>query len=138
MACEHIPRSVIVNPILIPLALCFVGGMEVFVRVFDFDDHDVFGQERVEAAMENFVSEASFGGEAHDLAQSMDAGVGAAGGGDAKSFLREALPGGFDRALDGGLIGLELPAGVRGAVLGYGALEPANGHGASFEQEEQE
>ncbi len=69
--------------------------------------------------------------DADDLAERVDAGVGAAGGGDAERFLRELLPGGFERALHRRLVGLNLPTGVRAAVVGHGQLEPASGHGDS-------
>ena len=116
------------NVVAVAFADGVVGGAEVFASVFDCDDGDVVGEKRVEAAVEVFVGEAGFGSEADGLAEGVDAGVGAAGGGDAEGFLREALPGGFDSALDGWLIGLELPAGVRGAVVGYCQLEPAGTH----------
>ena len=54
--------------------------------------------------------------------------IGTAGSGYAEGFLRKALPGGFDRTLDRGLVGLELPTGVRGAVVSYNQLEPASTH----------
>ena len=86
------------------------------------------GSTRVQAAVQVVVREARFGGEADDLAERVDAGVGAAGGGDAERLLRELVPGGFDRALHRRLVGLNLPAGVGGAVVGHGQLEPARGH----------
>src|SRR5262245_7579675 len=95
---EYGRRARVVNPILVALADGVVRGVEVFASVFDCDDGDVFGQERVEAAVEVFISEARFRGEADDLTQCMDTGVGAAGGGDAQTLLREPLPGGLDRA----------------------------------------
>jgi len=82
----------------------------------------------VQTAVEVFIHEARIRFDADRLAEGMDTGVGATGRCDAKGFLRETLPGGFDRALDRGLVGLKLPAGVCGAVVGYGQLEPARGH----------
>ena len=46
----------------------------------------------------------------------------------AQRFLRQSLPGGFDRALDRWLIGLELPTGIGCAIVGDNQLEPARGH----------
>ena len=47
------------------------------------------GSTRVEAAVEVGVREARLGGDTDDLAQRVDAGVGAAGGGDAERLLRD-------------------------------------------------
>ena len=54
----------------------------------------------------------------------MDAGIGAAGCGDAQRLLRETLPSGLERALHRRPIGLNLPTGVCTAVVGDGQFEP--------------
>ena len=71
------------------------------------------GSSGIEAAVQVVVREARLGRKADDLPERVDAGVGAAGGGDADRFLRELLPGRFERALHRRLVGLNLPAGVR-------------------------
>ena len=129
VAREDRRRAGVVDVVSVALADGVVGGVEVFAGVFDRDDGDIFGQQRVEAAVEIVVRESRFRRDADDLAERVDAGVGAAGGGDAERLLREPLPGGFERALDGWLVGLKLPAGVCGAVVGYGQFEPADRHG---------
>ena len=69
------------------------------------------------------------GGEADDLAERVDAGIGAAGGRDADLFARDLVPGRFDDALHRRLARLNLPPGVGRAVVGHGQFEPASGHG---------
>ena len=56
-----------------------------------------FGSTALSAAVQIVVRQARFGGEADDLAERVDAGVGAAGGGHAQRFLRDPLPGRFER-----------------------------------------
>ena len=125
---EHRGRAAVVNLIAIALADGVVRGVKFLRGVLDGADRDVVRQQRVEAAVEVFVGEPGFGQQADDLAERVDAGIGAAGGRDVDFLLREPLPGGFDRALHRRLIGLDLPTGVGAAVVGHGEFEPASGH----------
>ena len=93
VAIEHRRRAAVVNLIAIALADRVVRGVKAVGRVFDRDDGDVVGQHRVEAAVQIVVRQPRLGRDADDLAERVDAGVGAAGGGDAHRLLRDLLPG---------------------------------------------
>lgn len=58
-----------------------------------------------------------------DLAQRVDAGIGATRGVQADFFFGHSREGGFDSLLNGVSIGLDLPAGEKGAVVGDGEFE---------------
>ena len=60
--------------------------------------------------------------EAGDLAEGVDAGVGASGALRERGFAGDAADGGLEFALDGALAGLDLPAAEIGAVVGEGEL----------------
>src|SRR3954463_10795017 len=120
VAVEHGGGAGVMGVLAGAVADSVVGCVEFFGGVIDSDDGYVVGQKRVEAAVEVVVGEARFRGETDHLAEGMDAGVGTAGGSETQRLLREALPSGFERALDGRLIRLDLPTGVGRAVVGDG------------------
>src|SRR4051812_8290540 len=128
VASEYRRRAAIEDVITIPFAHGVICRMKAVRSVFERADRDVIWQQRVEAALQVLVGEVSLCGQAHYLAQCVDAGVGATSCRHAERFLGEFLPSRFNGALHRWLIGLNLPAGVRAAVIRYGQLEPASGH----------
>ena len=114
--------------VAIALADGVVRGVEVLAGVFDRDDRDVVGQQRVQAAVQIVVREARFGGDADDLAERVDAGVGAAGGGDAERLLRELAARSLRTRPAPSAYRAESASRRTRCRRRHGQLEPARGH----------
>jgi len=101
------------------------AGVEVsgdFLASHDANGGGKFGVES-RNPVEGVHCEVVWSGEVGDLAEGVDAGVGAAGAVKADRFLGDVRHGGFDTLLDGVGIGLDLPAAEVGAVVGDGKLK---------------
>ena len=101
------------------------AGMEIrgdFLATDDADGGGKFGVERgnpVEGVHGEMVRSVEVG----DLALGMDSGISAAGTVKAEWLFGDDFEGVFDAFLDGVAIGLDLPTGVGGAVVGDGEFE---------------
>ena len=101
--------------------------MEVAVDFLAGDNPDVFGQEPFEGPQPALRRNRARRVEVADLAQRVDAGIGAARPGDAGLPLRETRHDGLQLALNAGCGGLYLPPGVARAAVRNGE---SDAHGA--------
>jgi hypothetical protein len=97
--------------------------VEGLADFFGGDDADGMRQHGIHAALKFGGGEIGMGFEMRDLAEGVDSGVGAAGAVDGDALLSDFLEGVFEGALDGGDLGLELPAVEVGAVVGDGEFD---------------
>jgi hypothetical protein len=100
-----------------------VAGVEVGWSGFDGEDADGGWEAAVEGAVEVGGGDGRGEGEAGDLGEGVDTGVGAAGALREDAFAGGAVDGVGECALDGGECGLDLPAAVGCAVVGEDELE---------------
>jgi hypothetical protein len=103
--------------------------VEGFWHDFGFKDPDGGRQGAIERALEVFCGDAGQENEAGDLAQGVDASIGAARALGQRRFTGNAAEGCLELALDGGVPGLNLPAVKIGAVVGEGELPGLRGGG---------
>ena len=112
---------------VVGVGLGFSGkaGVEIVGDFLAFKNANCGGEFRIERRnpVEGIHGEMIGGVEMRNLAESVDAGVGAAGAVKADGFLGNFREGVFDELLNGFSIGLNLPTGERGAVVGDGEFE---------------
>ena len=102
------------------------AGVEIRADFLCGGDADCGREQGIQGALEFGGGEGGLRFEMGDLAEGVDAGIGAACAVDEDFFLSD-LAGGFgDGALDGRLGGLDLPAVEGGAVVGDGEFEVAH------------
>lgn len=101
------------------------AGVKVVGHFFAFENTDggrEFGVERGNPV--EWVHREVVGGvEVGDLAEGVDAGVGASGAVETDRFFGDFPKGFFDEFLDGNAVGLNLPTGEGSAVIGDGEFE---------------
>ena len=105
------------DAVLVGLAAGAVAGVEFGRDGFDGEDADAGGEGAVEGAMEVGGGDGDGEGEGGDLAEGVDAGVGAAGALGEDGFAGDVVDGAGEGALDGGQAGLDLPAVEGGSVV---------------------
>ena len=111
--------------------VCFgaggVAGVEGVGDAVGGEDADAGGEGAVECAEQVGGRDVGGEGEAGNLAEGVDAGVGAAGALGEDVLVEDGAQGGGESSLDGREAGLDLPAVEAGAVVGQ--LELPVGHG---------
>ena len=95
-------------------------GVEVMRDLLHLQHPDAGGQETVERAQEVLRRDARAGLAVRHLAERVHARVGAPGAVEANLLAGDLLQGVHQRALDGGNVGLDLPAVELAAVVGEG------------------
>ena len=95
-----------------------MAGVEGDRHDFGGEDANAGRQGAVQRAVEVGGGDGGFEGEGGDLGEGVDAGVGAAGALREDALAHGAVDGVGKQALEGGQIGLDLPAMVGGAVIG--------------------
>ena len=97
-------------------------GVEAGRDGFGGEDADAGGKAAVEGAVQVGGGDGRGEGEGGDLAESVDAGVGAARALRKDALADGAVDGVGEHTLDGGQAGLNLPSAEGGAVVGEGEL----------------
>ena len=92
--------------------------MKIRGNLLDMLDHQIVRQNSVECDTPFFSTEFGNGGKARGLVQTVDPGIGSPGTVNFDNLAGETQQGIFKSALDGGLVRLDLPAVVVGAVVG--------------------
>ncbi len=111
------------DAVLVGFAEGGVAGVEGFGGVVGGEDADAGGEGPVECAEEVFGGDVGVEREGGDLGEGVDPGVGAARALREDGLSGEMVDCGGECALDGGVVGLHLPAVVEGAVVAEGELE---------------
>ena len=101
--------------------------MEVGGDGFDCEDADAGWETTVESAVQVGCGDVCVQGKAGNLTESVDAGIGAAGALGQDALAYGAMNGIGEQTLDGGQIGLNLPAMVRGSIVCEGELPVRHG-----------
>jgi len=114
------------DAVVVGLGLGVPASVEVGAELEGFDDADGGGKQRIAGALELGGGEGGVRFEMSDLAEGVDAGVGASGGVDGEVLGGEFAEDVNESALDGGLAGLDLPAAEVGAVVGEGEFDGAH------------
>lgn len=111
------------DAVVIALASGRVAGVEAVGHFIDGEDSNGGGEAVVEHGAKVGDWDRAGGLEGCDLSESVDSGVGAARALRQELFSGEALDDSGERALDGGLAGLDLPAVEGGAIIGESEFE---------------
>jgi len=106
------------DAVLVGFAEGAVAGVEVGGNSFDGECADAGWESPVECVVEVGGGDRNVEREGGDLAESVNAGVGAAGALREDGFAGDAVDGLGEGSLYGGQIGLDLPAVVGGSVVG--------------------
>lgn len=104
-----------------------VAGVEALGRDFDGEDANTGREGSIERAMEVCGRDRNGESEGGYLGQSMDAGVGTAGSLGEDGLSCDAFDCLGQGALDGGLVGLDLPAVVAGSIVGESGFPERHG-----------
>ena len=114
------------DAVVVGLGQGIPAGMKIGAEFEGFDDANRGRQERIAGALEFGSGQGGVSFEMSDLAESVDAGIGASGGVDGERFAGELAEDIDKSALNGGLAGLDLPAVEVGSVVGESEFEGAH------------
>ncbi len=114
---EQVRHLAIVDDVAIQLPFRVAVGVERLRHVGGIAHHHVRRQMGVERTHDHVSCQVRFDVEVDDLADGVNAGVGAAAGVDANALLGQRENGVFERFLHGAEAGLRLPAVKVGAVV---------------------
>ena len=116
-----------VDAVLVGFAEGAVAGVEVGRGVLDGEDADAGREGAVEGAVEVGGGNGDVEGEGGDLGEGVDSGVGAAGALGEDGLSGDAVDGVGEGSLNGGEVGLDLPAVEGGSVVAEDGFP--DGHG---------
>ena len=108
-----------------------VAGVEVGRGGFGGEDADAWGEDSIEGAEEVGGGDRNVEREGGDLAESVNAGVGAAGALGEGGFAGDVVERRGEGSLNAGEVGLDLPATIGCAVVAEG--EFPEGHGLALD-----
>ena len=115
------------DAVLVGFAEGVVAGVEFGGDGFDGEDADAGWEGSVESAVEVGGGDGDVEREGGDLGEGVDAGVGAAGALRENGLAGDVADGVRESALNGGEVGLDLPAVVGGSIVGEGDLPVRHG-----------